>query len=148
MNCDTEPRTGAADAREPHDQDEALERAERELEGPERDAAIRHAEGAAERAASRALVHWAFWLVLVGVLVTSVVHDARLLIVAVLLAIFYAIPYLVAGLSTAWGEEERRDLARSLHEHERHEHERRAHPEPPARAGAGERRTTGGEEHR
>lgn len=125
---------------EPHDLDGALERARHELPEPELEQVIEHAEVAADRAASRQLGHWAVGLLVGALIVAAVVHDNRFLLLAILLATFYALPYVIAGISTAWSEGERSDLSSSLHEHE---HERRAQgPERPAPPAPGPRRGT------
>ncbi len=103
---------------DPHDRHAALERARREFTCPEYERVVHHAEEAADRAATRAVARWASWLAIAGLLVAVALRHPGFALLAALLAIFYALPVIVAGLSTVRGEEERRDLTRSIHEHE------------------------------
>jgi hypothetical protein len=99
---------------EPHDQDEAIEQARRELDRAELEQAVDEAEGAADLVAQRVLLRWALVLLGCGLLAAALVSDSRFLLVALLLAILCTIPFVIAGLSTEWGEALRRSLTRRL----------------------------------
>ena len=114
MNAE-ERRADPAD----RDLEATVEAARSELREPELQRTMELAEGEADRAAGRELLRWLFWLALGAALVAGVVHEVRFLLVAFLLALFYAVPYVGAAVSTARRERERRELMRALEERQK-----------------------------
>ena len=104
----------------PHEElPEVRRHAEEELTPDELRTALHRGHEAGGRAARRQGTRWILGLALVAFAVALAV-DWRFAFVAVVLALFYAVPYVVASAEDSGEEAERDSLEESLREHERH----------------------------